>query len=114
LFENGQMKGVINILDKKSGDNPAVHTYFQQTMDVIAELDDILMEKYLEGADIFSEDIAAYIKKGFIEGKIIPVFSGASLSQTGIDEFISFILKYLPSSSELMPVKVLKNGQEEL
>lgn len=114
VVENEQIKGVINILDKKSGEDPAVQTYFQQTMDVIAELDDVLMEKYLEGADIFSEDIAAYIKKGFVEGKIVPVFSGAAISQTGIDEFISFILKFLPSSSEMLPVKALKDGQEVL
>ncbi|MCM8777672.1 MAG: elongation factor G [Candidatus Omnitrophica bacterium] len=114
VYQDGQMKGVENILEKKSGDNPSLQGYFQQAMDVIAELDDALMERYLEGADIFSEDISGYIKKGFIEGKLIPVFSGASINQTGIDEFISFVLKYLPSTSEMPPVKVLKDEKEDI
>lgn len=113
IYQDGKIKGVANILDKKGGENPVFQGYFQQTMDAIAELDDVLMERYLEGADIFSEDIAGYIKKGFIEGKIIPVFAGTSLAQIGIDEFVSFILKYLPSSTEMPPVKILKDGNEE-
>ncbi|HOL21832.1 MAG TPA: elongation factor G [bacterium] len=112
VYQDGQMKAVVNILDKKSENDPAFQGYFQQAMDIIAELDDALMERYLEGADIFSEDIDTYIKKGLIEGKLIPVFSGSSASQTGIDEFISFLFKYLPSSTEMPPVKVLQNEQE--
>ena len=114
IYQNSQMAGVADILDKKAVDDPAFQKYAQQTMDVIAELDDALMERYLEGADIFSEDIAGYIKKGLIEGKMSPVFSGVPVSQTGIDEFISFIFKYLPSSAEMPPFKVLQDGQELL
>ncbi|MCX8081905.1 MAG: elongation factor G [bacterium] len=114
LYQDGQIKGVANILDKKSGEDTILQGYFQQAMDVIAELDDALMERYLEGADIFSEDIATYIKKGLTERKLVPVFSGASISQIGIESFISFLFKYLPSSTEMPPIKVLQNEQEGL
>ncbi|MCM8760327.1 MAG: elongation factor G [Candidatus Omnitrophica bacterium] len=114
VYQDGQMKGVENIFDNKSADSPSLQKYFQQAMDVIAELDDTLMERYLEGADIFSEDISGYIKNGFIEGKLIPVLGGSSINQTGIDEFVSFVLTYLPSTSEMPPVKVLKDEKEDI
>ncbi|MCM8830335.1 MAG: elongation factor G [Candidatus Omnitrophica bacterium] len=113
VYQDGQMKGVGNILDKKGGDNPSLQGYFHQAMDLIAELDDTLIERYLEGADIFSEDISPYIKKGFIEGRLIPVFSGVSINQTGIDEFVSFVFKYLPEASEMPPLNLLKDGKED-
>lgn len=113
VYQNGQFTGIVNILEKKI-DDPAMSGYLQQAMDNIAELDDALMERYLEGTDIFSEDISPYIKKGIVDGKLIPVFSGVSVKEIGIDEFISFILKYMPSTDEMPPLKVLKDGQEEL
>ncbi len=114
LYENGKMTGVANLLDKKQADNPQFSKYVQGSMDVIAELDDALMEKYLEGAEISFDEMAGHIKRGISEGKVIPVLSGSAASQTGIPELIDFIFDYVPSSGELSLLKAgTPDGQEK-
>ncbi len=114
VYENGKLTGVANLLDKKQAENPQFKKYVQQSMDVIAELDDALMEKYLEGAEISFEEMAKHIKQGITEGRVIPVLSGSAASQTGIAELTGFIFDYVPSSEELPPVKAgAADGQEK-
>jgi len=73
------------------------------------------MEKYLEGQEIPVEEISKYIKQGVIDGKVIPVFSGSAMSQTGIKEFTQFIFDYMPASEELPPLKAsAPDGQKEV
>lgn len=114
VYENQRLTGVINLLDKNPVENPEFQKYVQRSMDVIAELDDALMEKYLEGAEISFDEMAKHIKQGIIEGRVIPVFSGSAVSQIGIAELTDFIFDYIPSSEEMPPVKVTTaDGQEK-
>ena len=103
-FENGKLKGVINLLEKNPVPEEA-QKIFQSSMDTIAELDDALMEKYLEGEELKKEEIATHMKKGIVEGKIIPVLCGSGLNQIGVEELTDFILNFMPSTDELPPVK---------
>ncbi len=112
--ENGRLTGVANLLDSKQADSPVFKKYIQRSMDVIAELDDALMEKYLEGEEIPVDEIAKHIKQGVIQGRVIPVLSGSAMSQTGTGELTEFIFDYMPSSEELPPLKVsAQDGQEK-
>ncbi len=114
VFENGKLTGVANLLDRKQAENPDFKKYVQQSMDVIAELDDALMEKYLEGAEIAFEDMARHIRRGIAEGRVIPVLSGSAANQIGIAELADFIFEYCPSSEELPAVKAgTADGQEK-
>ncbi|MBN1446119.1 MAG: elongation factor G [Candidatus Omnitrophica bacterium] len=114
LYENGKLAGVANLLDGKQTNDQSFQKYIQRSMDVIAELDDALMEKYLEGEEIPFEEILKHIKQGVIEGRVIPVLSGSAMSQTGIKEFTQFIFDYMPSSEELAPLKAsASDGQDK-
>jgi len=114
VYENGKLTGIVSLLDKKQTDNQQFQKYIQQSMDVIAELDDALMEKYLEGAEISFEEMSQHIKKGIIEGRVIPILSGSAINQTGVAELTEFLFNYTPSSEELPALKATTHdGQEK-
>ena len=114
IIEGGTLKSVADLLGAKIDESPSYAQYVQASMDAVAELDDSLMEKYLEGTPISPEEMALYVKKGLKEGKVLPVLTGSVLRQVGISELVDFMLRFMPSSEELAPVKALNGKGEEV
>lgn len=63
----------------------------------IVEMDDELMERYLEGESITNEELTSAIKKGTIEGNLIPVLLGSATENIGVDKLQNFIDDCMPS-----------------
>ncbi len=95
---------IIKILETKDAPDE-VSEFIQKTMDSIAELDDTIMEKYLEGEELKGDEISKCLKEGILKGDIIPVLCGSALNQKGIKQLLEFIENYIPSTDELPPVK---------
>ncbi len=74
-------------------------------LEQISDLDDSLMEKYLEGAEISSEEIKKVIRKGTISLRLVPVLFGASFKNKGVHPLLDAIVDYLPSPLDIPPVK---------
>lgn len=68
-----------------------------------AELDDLLIEKYLQGDEITEAEIKSALKKGVLELKVIPVLTGSSLKNVGVQPLIEAVIDYLPSPDEIKP-----------
>jgi elongation factor G len=115
VFEGGVFKGVKNIFGKEANSEGEMSEFFQKSMDTLAELDDNVMEKYLETGTLTEEEISASLKKGIAERKIFPVLFGSGLNVIGIEELINFIYNFIPSTEELPPLKGKnQNGEEVL
>ncbi|HYF14913.1 MAG TPA: elongation factor G [Phycisphaerales bacterium] len=69
-------------------------------LEKVSELDDHLMEKYLEGKEPTVEEIKAALRRGTVERKCYPVLCGAALSNIGVQLLIDAIVEYLPSPTE--------------
>ena len=80
----------------------------------IAETDDELTVKYLEGAEISVEELKAALRRAVIAGKATPVFCGSSLRNKGVQPLLDAIVDYLPSPLDIPPVRGNdpRNGQE--
>jgi len=63
----------------------------------IAEADDDLLEKYLEGETLSDDELKSALKKGVIEQKIVPVLCGSATKNIGMDLLSDFIVDCLPS-----------------
>ncbi len=63
----------------------------------IAEADDDLLEKYLEGESLSDDELRSALKKGVIEQKIVPVLCGSATKNIGIDLLSDFVVACLPS-----------------
>lgn len=66
-------------------------------IEAIAETDDILMEKYLGGDELSSEEILKGLQQAVADGKIFPILTGSALQNIGITQFLEAIERYLPS-----------------
>ena len=86
-----------------------------KAIETLVEMDDALMEKYLEGAEVSLADLHRCLKKGTAEGKIAPVVCGASVKNIGMHPLLDMINICLPSPAEVA-VRRGKNprsGEEE-
>lgn len=68
-----------------------------QLVEVLAETDDALVNKYLEGRDLTEDELFSAFKKGFESRMFFPVFSGAAKKATGINLLLDYISHSFPS-----------------
>lgn len=89
--------------------------YRENLLENIAEYDEDLMIKYLEGEEITSEEITRAIRKATIKTEITPVLCGSSYKNKGVQPLLDAIVDYMPSPLDIPPVKgVAVDSDEEL
>ncbi len=89
--------------------------YRENLLENIAEYDEDLMMKYLEGEEITPEEIIKAIRKATIEVEITPVLCGSSYKNKGVQPLLDAIVDYMPSPLDIPPVKgVAVDSDEEL
>ena len=69
----------------------------------IAEADDVLLERYLEGESLSAEDIKSALKKGTLSRAFVPVLCGSATKNIGIDLLMDFIVNCMPSPADRGP-----------
>jgi elongation factor G len=82
-----------------------VEEYRAKMVEVAAEQEDDLMNKYLEGQELTVEEIKRGIRKGTVAGKIYPVFCGSALRDMGVQLVIDGVRDYLPSPMDVGSIK---------
>jgi elongation factor G len=82
-------------------------------LEAVAEVDDALMEKYLEGQPLSEEELRAAIRKGCVGLKFFPVFCGSAFKHKGVQPLLDGIVDYLPSPLDVPPVHGLTPKGEE-
>ena len=76
-----------------------------ELIETVAEFDDEVMEKYLEGEELSVEDIKKAIRKGTLEVKFFPVMCGTALGNKGIKLLLDAVIDYLPSPLDIESIK---------
>ena len=74
-------------------------------VETVVEFDDELMNKYLEGEEITTEEIKKAIRKGVLAVKFFPVMCGTALGNMGIKQLLDAINDYLPSPVDVESIK---------
>ncbi|WP_302158326.1 elongation factor G [uncultured Acidaminococcus sp.] len=89
--------------------------YRQILLEAVAESDDDLMEKYLEGEDLTEEEIKGAIRKMTCQCKLFPVTCGSSYKNKGIQPLLDAIIDYMPSPLDVPAIKGTnpETGEEE-
>ncbi|KKP59795.1 MAG: Elongation factor G [Candidatus Gottesmanbacteria bacterium GW2011_GWA1_34_13] len=79
----------------------------------IAETDDSLLEKYLDGKELTVDELKAALRKAVIAYKLVPIYCGSSLRNKGVQPLLNAVIDYLPSPLDLPPIKgeSLKNPE---
>ncbi|HEA69424.1 MAG TPA: elongation factor G [Desulfobacterales bacterium] len=105
--------------ERKETDIPAdmkesVEKERETLIENIAETDDELLERYLEGESISEEDLRAALRKGTLSRSFVPVLCGSAINSIGVDLLMNFINETLPSPVDRSPWKAVDpdSGEE--
>ncbi|CUQ34339.1 translation elongation factor G [Clostridium baratii] len=79
--------------------------YRNLMIEAIAETDEELMMKYLDGEELTKEELKAALRKATINNEIVPVICGSSYKNKGVQEMIDLVVDYLPSPIDIPAVK---------
>ncbi|MFZ3209040.1 MAG: elongation factor G [Geobacteraceae bacterium] len=77
----------------------------EKMIEEISSHDDVLMEKYLAGEPLTSEEIMAAIRKATIDIKIFPVICGSAFKNKGVQNLLDAVIEYLPSPLDIPSIK---------
>jgi len=89
--------------------------YRLNLLENVAEHDEELMMKYLEGEDITEEEIKTVIRKATIAVKMIPVLCGSSYKNKGVQRLLDAVVDYMPSPVDIEAIKgVAVDGETEI
>jgi len=88
--------------------------YREKLLDSVAEHDEDLMMKYLEGEEITEEEIKKAIRKGTINLAINPVLCGSAYKNKGVQPLLDAIIDYMPSPLDIPPMKGIDPKNEEV
>ncbi|MBR5741961.1 MAG: elongation factor G, partial [Firmicutes bacterium] len=80
----------------------------------VAETDETLMEKYLEGEELTEAEIKGAIRKSCIANEMVPVFCGSAYKNKGVQLMLDGVVDYMPSPLDIPPIKGIhpKTDQE--
>ncbi len=86
----------------------------EKIVEAVAELDDELLVKYLDGEEIDEELIIKMLHQGILDAKIYPVFAGSATNLIGIKALVGGICRYLPSPIERKAINAKNHNGEEI
>lgn len=91
-----------------------IETKRTELIEAVAEFDDELMEKYLEGEEVSVEMIKKAIRKGVITVKFFPILCGTALGNKGVKLLLDAVVDYLPSPIDIESIKGTNHKGEEV
>mgnify|MGYP001584441466 FL=1 len=127
----GDFKGLVDLIRERSyvytndmgtdvleGEVPAdmiedVAKWRGKLIERIAELDDVMLEKYLGGETPSIEELIAVLRTGTVAGKIIPVFTGSALKNKGVQLLLDGVVNYLPCPKDVPAIQGLNPKTKE-
>ncbi len=87
--------------------------FHEALVEVVAETDDELTLKYLDGEELTAEEVKSALEIGVRDGKVCPVLCGSGLKQIGLTMLLDFIVKETPYPSEVGAVTGIAHGDKE-
>jgi elongation factor G len=83
-------------------------------VETLADADDEVMEKYLEGIDISEDEIIAAIRRATLADKLTPVLTGSAFKNKGVQPMLDAVNRYLPSPLDIKAIVGHKMGQPDV
>ena len=133
IGQEDTFKGIVDLIDMKAdvyyddmGNDVRVEEipedmkeqaqeYHDKLIEAVAETDEDLMMKYLEGEELTKEEIKAALRKATISNEIVPVVCGSSYKNRGVQKLLDAIVDYMPAPTDVPAIKGTNpdTGEEE-
>ncbi len=113
MYQKGTKTGEYDEVDIPDEYQPTVDRYSEVLAENVAEVDDELIERYLEGEEITMEEALAATKKGMAEGKIFPLLCGSATLTYGTQAILTKLKELVPAPTEIAPRAAQKWGSAD-
>jgi len=108
--ENGENWETVEIPDDYKD---LAHEWQGKMLEAVADIDEKLLEKFLEDLPITDEEVRAAVREATVQGHFVPVVCGSAFKNKGIQPLLDAVVWYLPSPVDLPPMKGFKPGDED-
>jgi elongation factor G len=114
VWDDETMGAKYEVIDIPEELKEKAEEYREKLVEAIAETDEELLEKYLAGEELTTEEIKKGIKKGTLEMSITPMLCGTAFKNKGVQTLLDAVVDYLPSPVEVNWIKGIdpKTGEE--
>jgi len=107
--EDGERWDTVEIPDEYT---ELAHEWRGHMLEAVADIDEKLLEKFLEDLPITDDEIRAAVRQATIAGHFVPVVCGSAFKNKGVQPLLDAVVWYLPSPVDIPPIKGFKPGQE--
>ncbi|GGB70800.1 elongation factor G [Fictibacillus barbaricus] len=115
VFYGNDLGTDIEVRDIPEEHMPLAEEYRNKLIEAVAELDEEMMMKYLEGEEITKEELKAGIRQGTCNVEFYPVICGSAFKNKGVQLMLDAVLDYLPSPVDVPAIKgTLPDSEEEV
>jgi len=104
-FKDETLGAKFDVVDMPEDFREEAEKYREHLIEAIAETDDHLMEKYLEGGQVTPEEIKVALRKATVTGHVQPVVCGSAFKNKGVQQLLDAVVAYLPSPLDVPPIK---------
>ena len=88
--------------------------YRTEMLEAVSEVDDTLLEKYLEGQEITEDEVKTVLRQATIELKIVPVLCGSAFKNKGIQRLLDSVVDFLPAPTDFKEIEAHHVGINDL
>jgi len=107
--EDGERWDTVEIPDEYT---ELAHEWRGHMLEAVADIDEKLLEKFLEDLPITDDEIRAAVRQATIAGHFVPVVCGSAFKNKGVQPLLDAVVWYLPSPVDIPAIKGFKPGQE--
>ncbi len=114
LWRDETLGAQFDLMDIDPGLLPSAIEARDNLVAKVAEWDDTLMERYLEGEEISASDLIKTIRRLTLDLKVVPVLCGSALKNKGIQLLLDAIVDFLPSPQDVPPIEGIHPQSREI
>ncbi|BCD67407.1 elongation factor G [Nitratiruptor sp. YY09-18] len=114
VWDDETMGAKYEVIDIPEELREKAEEYREKLIEAVAETDEELLEKYLGGEELTTEEIKKGIKKGTLDMSITPMLCGSAFKNKGVQTLLDAVVDYLPAPTEVSWIKGIdpKTGEE--
>jgi elongation factor G len=114
MYSEGSLGTSFDDIDIPADLTELASKYRTQMLEAVSDVDDTLLEKYLDGQDISAEEIKKVLRQATIDAKIIPVLCGSSFKNKGVQKLLDAVVDFLPSPADFNEIEAHHVGVSDV
>jgi elongation factor G len=115
VWEESTLGAAYQVVEIEDELRDEAEEYRRTLVEAVADVDEEILEKYLDGHEISNQEIGTALRSGTLQLRLVPVLCGAAFKNKGVQLLLDGIVKYLPSPKDVKAISgITPQGEEEM